>query len=254
MIIIKNGDSLESFVQYVYSRLLQLNNFKNSLVSTKVQIKGKSGATNEFDVYYEFKHLNLTCKVVIECKDWANPVSVKEVRDFHYKISDVGDAQIIGAMVSKSGYQQGAKEVADSAGIKLLTIDDLPSITTLLASSLQKGLLPNEDVDGAPFWTAMRVYKDNLTGEYLDIAKDLNTNTPTIPLLYSKYIAEKVLEKYLKSGYVIRGISKRQLEMLVSFKEFGNPQFAIFFQPMYINCENIPCSIHTSDELKKNYL
>ena len=253
MIIIKKGDSLEKFVQFVYTNLLQLNDFKNVIVSTKVKIKGKSGAINEFDVYYEFKHLNFICKVVIECKDWKDPVSVKEVRDFHYKISDIGDCQIIGAMVSSSGYQNGSKEVASSAGIKLLTTDDLPSIATILASSVQKGLLPNADVEGEPFWTPMRLVENEVTGEYLDIAIDLELKKPTIPLFYSKYIAEKALSKHLDNGYTIRGVSKLQLKNLISFSPFGDTQFAIFYSPTFRGTQ-FPCSIHNADELAENYL
>ena len=42
---------LENYAQYVYSQLLQLNDFDNTLVSKRVTIRGQSGATNEFDIY-----------------------------------------------------------------------------------------------------------------------------------------------------------------------------------------------------------
>jgi len=69
--MVNTGKKLEDYAQYVYSRLLELNDYENTLVSTKVTIKGQSGATNEFDVYYQFTHLNIECRVAIECKDWA---------------------------------------------------------------------------------------------------------------------------------------------------------------------------------------
>ena len=87
--MVNTGKSLEDYAQYVYSRLLELNDYENTLVSTKVTIKGQSGATNEFDVYYQFTHLNIECRVAIECKDWKNKVSIKEIRDFSTKLQDV---------------------------------------------------------------------------------------------------------------------------------------------------------------------
>ena len=64
--MVNTGKKLEDYAQYVYSQLLQLNDFENTLVSKRVTIKGQSGATNEFDVYYQFSHLNVECRVEIE--------------------------------------------------------------------------------------------------------------------------------------------------------------------------------------------
>lgn len=225
----KQGDTLENFVQYVYSRLLELNNYKNILVSTKVKIKGISGVYNEFDVYYAFKHLNLNCKVVIECKEWEKLVDVGEVRDFAEKINDIGYCQVIGVMVSKNGYQNGAKKVADMKGIKLLTVDDLPSIFDIIAGMIQKGFLPDEFEVGDPFWTIMEFENGNVTGTYLSIQKD----RPTIPLFFSPKLASIVLEKYIdKDRYCIRGVSQYQLKKLIDIHEIGNVQFAVFYFPI----------------------
>lgn len=50
--VINTGKKLESFVQYVYTKLLSLNGYDDVIVSTNVSIKGLSGSTNEFDVFY----------------------------------------------------------------------------------------------------------------------------------------------------------------------------------------------------------
>lgn len=251
----KKGDSLEDFVQYVYSRLLVLNDYKNILVSKKVKIKGKSNALNEFDVYYEFMHLNLTCKVVIECKDWKYPVDIGEVRDFAQKIDDVGGCQIVGVMVSKNGYQSGAKTFANSCGITLLTISDLPNIYEIVAGIIKKSFLPDENIVGDPFWTIMEVTNGKMTGNYLSLECELNTIRPTIPLFYSKYLAEKNLEYRLnKKDYCVRGISQYQLNSLLSFSQFGNPQFAVFYMPVIKNNDgNTYCVLLEADEIRKNY-
>ena len=36
--MVNTGKSLEDYAQYVYSRLLELNDYENTLVSTKVSI------------------------------------------------------------------------------------------------------------------------------------------------------------------------------------------------------------------------
>lgn len=134
----KAGERLESYVQYVYSTLLSLNDYEESIVSTNVTIKGKSGATNEFDVFYQFMHLNIECKVAIECKDWKKAVSVGQVRDFSAKIEDVGMGQFLGVMVSKNGYQDGTITFAKSKGITLLTEKELPNMPQLIAGIIKK--------------------------------------------------------------------------------------------------------------------
>lgn len=225
----KKGDALENFVQFVYSRLLELNNYKNVLVSTNVKIKGISGVYNEFDVYYEFRHLNLNCKVVIECKEWEKPVDVGEVRSFAEKINDIGYCQVIGVMISKNGYQSGAKKVADIKGIKLLTVDDLPSLVDIIAGIIKKGFLPDESEVGDPFWTIMEIKDGNVTGTYLFIQKD----RPTIPLFFSSKLASIVLKKYIdKNRYCVRGVSQYQLRKLLDIHEIGNVQFAVFCSPI----------------------
>ena len=102
----KNGASFESFVAYVYQSLLDLSSF-DSIVSKNVSIKGLSGLVSEFDVYYEFNHLNMRFRVAIECKDWSKAVDVSQVRDFGSKISDLNN--IAGVFIARSGYQTGAR-------------------------------------------------------------------------------------------------------------------------------------------------
>lgn len=249
------GKQLESYVQYVYARLLELNDYDDVIVSTNVTIKGKSGATNEFDVFYQFAHLNMECKVVMECKDWQDPVSVKEVRDFVAKIEDVGMGQFVGVMVSKNGYQDGAEKFAQANGIKLLKESDLPTIPQLLAGIIQKAFLPTEKCIGEPFWTIMEYDNGNVTGTYMSI-QDEKGDVPIIPLCFSYKIAELVLSKYEDADcYCIRGVTQYQLRGLLALEEFGHPHFAIFFQPMILKGENeLPCVFLTANEVAENYL
>lgn len=249
------GKKLESYVQYVYGRLLELNDYDDVIVSTNATIRGKSGATNEFDVFYQFAHLNMECKVVMECKDWQQPVSIKEVRDFVAKIEDVGMGQYIGVMISKNGYQDGAQKYAGANGIKLLKESELPSIPQLMVGIIQKAFLPSEKCVGEPFWTIMEFKNGNLTGTYMSI-QEKEDDVPVIPLFYSYKMAELVLSKYTDANcYCIRGVTQYQLRRLLALEEFGHPQFAIFYQPMILKEKNeLPCVVLTANEVEENYL
>jgi hypothetical protein len=142
----KAGRSLESYVQFVYQKLLEFME-EGTLVSTNVSIVGKTGARHEFDVYYEFTHLNLKHAVAIECKDWRTPVTVGEVRDFCGKLEDLN--RVSGMMVSRSGYQAGARQYARGKGIELLEEKDLPTFTSIVAGVIKNGFLPDKTVRGA---------------------------------------------------------------------------------------------------------
>ncbi len=249
------GEMLESYVQYVYSKLLELNDYEDVIVSRNVTIKGKSGATNEFDVFYQFQHLNIECKVAIECKDWKSPVSVGEVRDFAAKIEDIGMGQVIGVMISKSGYQDGALKYAETSGIKVLIGEDLPSIPQIVAGIMKKAFLPSERSVGEPFWTIMECHNGNVTGTYLNIQENEDAD-PIIPLFYSNKIAELFLSRYEDAdSYCVRGVTQYQLKGLLALEEIGNPQFAIFFIPMLVETGNELASVClTAKEVAENYL
>lgn len=112
----KSGKVLESYVQFVYQKLLEFLD-EGALVSTNLLIQGKSGVKHEFDVYYEFQHLNIKHRIAIECKDWNTPVTKGEVGEFIAKLNDLNN--ISGVMVAKSGYQAGARQFAEANGIQL---------------------------------------------------------------------------------------------------------------------------------------
>ncbi len=85
-------------------------------VKHDVEIQGKA-FKHQIDIYWEYKIAGITNKVAIECKNYNSNVSVAKVRDFYGVLSDIGN--INGIMVSKSGFQKGAKEFAEHYGINL---------------------------------------------------------------------------------------------------------------------------------------
>lgn len=246
----KAGRSLESYVQFVYQKLLEFME-EGTLVSTNVSIVGKTGARHEFDVYYEFIHLNLKHAVAIECKDWLTPVTVGEVRDFCGKLEDLN--RVSGMMVSRSGYQAGARQYARGKGIELLEEKDLPTFTSIVAGVIKNGFLPDKTVRGAPFWTLMEVRKDEVTGTYYALPGE---KPPVVPLFYSRTMAEKLLEKLPdRDRFEVRGVSQYQLRSLTAQMEAFGVQAGICCMPYWQDDpDQAPFVLIPTELLRTEYL
>lgn len=240
----KNGASFESFVAYVYQSLLDLSSF-DSIVSKNVSIKGLSGLVSEFDVYYEFNHLNMRFRVAIECKDWSKAVDVSQVRDFGSKISDLNN--IAGVFIARSGYQTGAKQYAEKKGILLLTIDDLPTLPQLLGAKISKLLLPDEHVMGEPFWALLGTNDTKPDGTYYSLPDEPEV---VIPLFFSKNVAKQFhMAQSDPSEWCVRGISQNHLSFLIDMPQ---PAFAVCILPTVRS--EIQFIYLSKQDVKANYL
>jgi len=85
-------------------------------VQHNVEIQGKA-FKHQIDVYWEYQIAGIIHKVAIECKNYNSNVSVAKIRDFYGVLSDIGNVN--GVIVSKVGFQKGAKEFAEFYGINL---------------------------------------------------------------------------------------------------------------------------------------
>lgn len=246
----KAGKSLESYVQFVYQKLLEFMD-EGTLVSTNVSIQGKTGARHEFDVYYEFDHLNIKHRIAIECKDWNTPIPISEIRDFSSKLDDLNN--ISGTMIAKSGYQSGAKRFAEGKGISLMEEKDLPTFTDIVSGVLKKAFLPDRYVKGAPFWTLMEIQNGKITGTYYALS---NEKKPIVPFFYSPVVAEKLREKLPdKHCFEVRGISQYQLKGFIAQMELFGVEAAIYCAPFWIDDETkVPFTIIPIDKLKEEYI
>ena len=85
-----------------------------------VKLIGKSGQKHQIDVYWEYQYDNTTFKIVIECKNYNHTVSIGKVRDFFGVLYDLENVK--GIMVTKKGYQEGAKKFGAHYGIDLMEL------------------------------------------------------------------------------------------------------------------------------------
>ena len=83
-----------------------------------MKLTGKSGQKHQIDVYWEYQYDNTTFKIAIECKNYNQ--SIGKVRDFFGVLYDLEDVK--GIMVTKNGYQEGAKKFGEHYGIDLMEL------------------------------------------------------------------------------------------------------------------------------------
>ncbi len=109
----------EKFAQEIYKHqhLFEADGITPISVKHNVILVGKSGCNHQIDVYWEYEIKGVIKKVAIECKNYNRKVSIGKVRDFYGVLSDLTD--IAGIMVTKKGYQSGAKKFAAYHGINL---------------------------------------------------------------------------------------------------------------------------------------
>ena len=108
----------EKFAQKIYQSLVDAQGLTID-VQHNIKIKGKA-FKHQIDVYWEYENASKKHKVAIECKNYNSVISVGKVRDFFGVLYDIGN--INGYIVTKKGYQKGAKEFAEYYGINLMIL------------------------------------------------------------------------------------------------------------------------------------
>lgn len=118
-----DGRSYETFVKQLQQALLDSEDIckqKNITIEANKKIQDNCGVEREFDLYWEYELGGITYKTIIECKDYASPVSIEKIDALIGKIRDIPDLKAVFA--TKTGYQSGAKAKALNNKIDLLIV------------------------------------------------------------------------------------------------------------------------------------
>ena len=107
----------ERFTQEIYQQLVNLDVVRTTKVQHDVKLEGRSGQKHQIDVYWEYEIAGNKHSVAIECKNYNTLVTIGKVRDFKGVLDDLNGVN--GIMVTKVGYQEGAKKYAQEYGISL---------------------------------------------------------------------------------------------------------------------------------------
>ena len=107
----------ELFTQEIYRQLGQATKVNAADVQHNVKLEGLSGQKHQIDVYWEYEKDGKTHRVAIECKNYSRRISLEKVCAFKGVLDDLNG--VSGIMVSKVGFQRGAKKYAQEYGISL---------------------------------------------------------------------------------------------------------------------------------------
>jgi len=223
----KSWEQFEERVKHIYSVLLNLKGEKVS-VSRDVKLIGRDGLIHQFDVYYEFSRAGVNHRVAIECRDKSRPLDKDAVMAFRSKVSDIPGLQ--GLMVSAKGYQSGAKKFAEDNGIIALTMDELPSVGSLLSIRLENVTCPTKDNIGEPFWSIYEIDEDgeangNPYGKYI------NGQHGTL-LFVSKKLCEEFLARetvVVQTHYGVFGLTQLNLRSFIMMADCFAANFYLVF-------------------------
>lgn len=107
----------EHFTLEVYQHLLNYHHVCIKKVQHNIKLKGLSGCEHQIDVYWEYVKNGVNHQVAIECKNYNKRVPKEKVCAFQGVLSDIDGIE--GIMVTKKGYQKGAKAYAKQYDILL---------------------------------------------------------------------------------------------------------------------------------------
>ena len=107
----------ELFTREIYQQLVNSDVVRPTNVEHDVKIEGRSGQKHQIDVYWEYEIAGNKHRVAIECKNYSTPVTKEKVCAFKGILDDLNGVN--GIMVTKMGYQKGAKKYAKEYGILL---------------------------------------------------------------------------------------------------------------------------------------
>lgn len=111
------GTPYEELAQQVFRAILAQDGITNIDVQHDIDLEGKT-ASHQIDVYWEFEQGGIRYRTVVQCKDWTSAVKQEQVFAFKTVLEDL-PGQPRGIMVSRRGFQQGAREFASAHGIVL---------------------------------------------------------------------------------------------------------------------------------------
>lgn len=211
-----NWKDFEDHVQYVYQTLLNLGGH-NIVVAKDACLMGREGAEYQIDVYYEFEVAGIRHRVAIECKNKKRRLERNDMLAFKAKVGEFSD--VIGVIVSASGFQSGAKDFAERNRITALSIEEIPSIGQLLGMRLRHNTIPTELSVGTPFWT----FFDLTTGAPFGLGHQEGVHAI---LFWSKNQAAKYQARNgLAVNWQIRGLEARHLFSYILVVDAMNGSF-----------------------------
>lgn len=119
-ITMNHNTAYEIFIRDIYQQILNQDTVENIEVKHNQKIQGKSGATHQVDVYWQYKQFGETVSIAIECKRYSKKINIGIIRNFKAVLDDLSCSK--GIIVTTEGFQTGAIKFASSNNIGLKVI------------------------------------------------------------------------------------------------------------------------------------
>lgn len=116
-----SSEEFEVYCMDILKAYAKENNLEDFLIEHNVKKKSHDG-TYQIDVYALFTALNVSIKVLCECKQYKNKVKRELVQILDKKLESLGMNK--GILMSTSGFQKGAIQYAKEHGIALIQVFD----------------------------------------------------------------------------------------------------------------------------------
>ena len=107
----------ELLVTEILQAIVNSEGYENIRVEHNVEIIGRSGASHQMDVFWEFKIAGTTYRTCVECKNLQSSIKKTHVAAFAEILRDV-DAN--GIIATSNTFQRGAKLLAAFNNIRLM--------------------------------------------------------------------------------------------------------------------------------------
>lgn len=117
------GIPYEKFTKAIFDELHWSQGVEDIEIQHDVQLEGKS-TSHQIDLYWSFKMGGVLYHVAVQAKDWASAVTQEKVLAFKAVLDDL-KIRATGIMVTRTGYQSGAEDVAKNNGILLYRLSEM---------------------------------------------------------------------------------------------------------------------------------
>jgi hypothetical protein len=119
------GIPYEILVQSIFQEIHDQQSAHTIQVEHDITLQG-THTTHQIDVYWEFLLGGIVYRTIVQARDWKNAIKQEDVLAFKEVLNDI-PGQPRGIIVTRTGFQRGAKAVAKGHGIKLYLLSQYRS-------------------------------------------------------------------------------------------------------------------------------
>jgi hypothetical protein len=175
----------ERLVEKLVTELLPSKSWVSEDIKHDVNVSGRS-TTNQIDVLWDLTDAaGQARRIVFEAKNYGRAVDQGRLHAFRSVVDDIQDARrpVTGVMVTKVGYQRGAKSVASTYGLIVLELrkptdaDRAGRVTKIrVTATMQQTVVDNLQVE------AVEVYGEPVAGPMVLDRMELDFPSGRVPL------------------------------------------------------------------------